>query len=355
MPKKVTISKNKINLGIAIFTVIVSLIPIIITSFTGWSSFKTPYGIYILSVFGICLYFSCIFAMFSWKNKILYIVMDIVNFIVSIGFVIYAYINSSYQGGLLLHIASTLLFTFGIYQMGDADQGDNIYSRYLVPIVTDIAGLIFVLWFINVHINVVAHIVIVSIINCFTLLFFLIPSIIKMLKLGNAALDDIQNDEVETTEETEEEKTVRETEKAQRKETKEAEKKKTTAPSTKKSSSSTRCWAVNSKELYWISEDATKQFNQIVSSMNDRIENNNYTIRNEYDENLANRAIASNKSIKKAIKYLRHTLKDVNKNLEKLNKMVFTEEHKRKSFTYDLLKGKLKMEKMKQMLVILKL
>lgn len=48
MPKIISRSKDKTNLGIAIFSTILTFIPVLIVLFTGTSSFKTNYGIYAL-------------------------------------------------------------------------------------------------------------------------------------------------------------------------------------------------------------------------------------------------------------------------------------------------------------------
>ena len=349
MPKKVVQSKNKINIGIAIFTMIVIALPVMITSFTGLSSFQTPYGIYVLSVLGICTYFSCIFGMFAWKNKFLFIIMDIITVIASIGFVVYAYIDSSYQGGLLLHIASALLFTLGLYQIGETYQGDNFYIRYVVPIALDIAGLIFVLWFINVGMSVVAHIVIVSIINFLTLTIFLIPSIVKLFRRGSQVFDDMQNDEVETEEESEEEIAAKQAEKMARIEAKRQEaasKKLQNHPSSKgNKEGDPRRWKIRSGAFDYILRDLTRQFNTIVEYSNMDIRSNNRTIREGYDDesHALARAIQSNKDIKRGIRSMRRRLENWEKNFEKLSNKIFTAKDAYKSFTFDVRKGKLKL------------
>lgn len=139
--------------------------------------------------------------------------MDAITIIASLAFVVCSYIFSSYHGGLLLHIACAILFTLGIYQSSDISQDDSFYIRDIVPIAITISGLIFVLWFIGVNMSVVVHIIIVSIINFISFTFFVLPSIVKLIKNHEDILDCIEDDEFDSEEETEDEIRAKEDEK----------------------------------------------------------------------------------------------------------------------------------------------
>ncbi len=342
MPQKVQEKKKSMNLQIAISTAILSLIPVIILVFTGFSSFQTPYGIYSLVALGIGVYFSCIFGMFAWKNKILYIVLDIMNIILMLFLVIYGYINSSYQNGLLLHIGAAFLFAFGIYQSGDSDQDGGYYLRHFIAPALDIAGLIFVLWFIGVKMNVTVHIVIVSILNVFNLIIFLIPSLCKSLSNLDDFFDGMENEEIEYDEETEEEKAARREEKAARREEKMAKRTSKTVVRNPDGTIDTSRWKAYHTNIDMISKSLTKQYNSIIDHINDSIRDNNREIDNPYFERHLKNAVASNKDVKKCVRYFKRKLKIVRKNLEKISKTEFTANDKYKSFSFYLLKGKLK-------------
>lgn len=359
MPKKVQRTKNSMNIGIAIFTAIATVIPVFIVACTGFSSFKTPYGTYALVTFGICIYFSCIFGMFAWKNKVLYIVMDVVNVAAALGLIIYAFINSYYQGGLLLHIAAAFLFVFGLYQSGDSDQGDSFFYRYVVPIALDVAGLIFVLWFIGVDMSVIAHIVIVSILDFLVLAIFLIPSLVKLFKNGGEVFDDICSDEVEYEEETEAEIAAKKESKMAKKEDK---REKTAAKNQQASYEKARKkgllkadgtldttrWYVWPNEINRILEKMTDEYNDAIETLNRQISYNNTQIRMGLDYKDMQEASKSNKQIGKATKYLKSGLKRIRKNLDKLRQKEFTAQDKYKAFKYYVIAGKFKHKKSDQ-------
>lgn len=90
--KKVSESKDKINRGIALYSVILTFIPVLIIMFTGFMNFTNPYGIYSLFTFGICFYFSVFIAILTRKNVVLYAIFDILNAICGIGFIINSFI-----------------------------------------------------------------------------------------------------------------------------------------------------------------------------------------------------------------------------------------------------------------------
>ncbi len=348
MPQLVQEKKKSMNIGIAIFSIIVSLIPVIVLLCTGLSSFKTPYGIYSLVNLGICLYFSCIFA-FLGKHKILYILLDTITIIASFGLMVYSYINSSYQSGLLLHISAALLFALGMYQTGDADQDDSYYMRYLVPIAIAIAGLIFILW-LHTKMSITIHIVIVSIINFFTLSIFLIPSLFKLFKKGSKSFEDLKSEQIEYEDETEEERAERKEMKKAKAEYKkqQANYKRTGQISADGTIDPTR-WYVWPNDIDYILRDVIQQYNKIIDQINEDIRDNNKILRSDYSYGFEiKKAGNSNKDVKSTIRYMKRQLKTIKKNLEKLRKRVFTAKDKYKAFDYYVLKGKLKSKKSNQ-------
>lgn len=349
MSKRVQKNKNSVNIGVAIFTAIVSIIPVIIVALTGFSHLKSPYGVYALATFGMCIYFSCIFAMFAWKNKILYIVLDIITVLGILGFMVYAYCNAyNPSGGLMLHIATAAVFTLSFYQTADADQGDGFIFRYIVPVVIDLSGLVFVLWFVSVNVFPIVHIIIVSVINFFALAIFLIPSLVKMIFNREEFFEKLTDDEVEYEEETEEEIKAKKEEKAlaaakARQTSYEKTKNNITKP-VQKSNGVTR-WFIPSKQIDYIVQDVVHQYNNVVDQLNKEIRENNRIIKNNYYQYDLKKAADSNKSVKKCLKYIKSREKTILKNLVKLRKIEFTTKDMYKSFEYSMLTGKMKSKK----------
>lgn len=344
MPQVVRENKTKTLREFAIANTILLLIPVLIISFTGFKSFNTPYGIYSLAMLGIGLYFSWIIGIVSRKHIVIYIILDTINFISSIGFVIYAYINSSYQGGLLLHIAAALFLTYAIYKIGDSFQGDNYFFRFSLPLTLDIAGLIFILWFINVKMSVTAHIVIVSIINFISLAFF-IPSLVVMLKNYKKFFAKICSKELVYETETDAEKIERKAKKLEKAEAKKqlaANKNKTTVTQRQDSISNSVKWSPFVDSLNRLMRDFVNQYNQCVRSLNMDIDTNNSIIDGYESLKEKEAAIKRNKDIKSGIKYLNKKLQNLKDNLKKISTRTFTAEDKYKSFDFYLRKGKMK-------------
>lgn len=353
MPQKVQRTKRSMNLSVAITSTILALIPVIILLFTGTSSFKQPYGIYVLTVLGIVVYFSFVIGMFSWKNKILYTVLDAINIVLAVGFIIYSYINSTYQGGLLLHMAASFFLVLSFYQMSDADQGDSYYVRYLVPILLDIAGLIFILWFINVHMKVVVHIVLATIFNLFNLAIFFLPSLVKLISNRNEFFSGLSSKSVEYEEETEDEikerKELKEIQKALKEEHKQKEmqqqQEQLHANDNHNAGNHTK-WIPNPATIDHLLWSLDFEFNKIIDYINRDIERNNFTLRglrSESTEDLKT-AAKSNKQIKSGCKYLRKQTKKMKNNLISLSQRVFTREDCYKEFTFNPLSGKMKVK-----------
>ncbi len=351
MPKQVKRTKTSMSLSVAITSLVLILIPVLIILFTGTASFEKPYGIYMLASSIIVAYFAIIMGMLAWRNKILYLILDIINIVVAVGFIIYAYINSNYQGGLLLHIAAALFLTLSFYQTGDVDQGDSYFMRYMVPVALDIAGLIFVLWFISVDMSVIVHIVLVSIFNAFNLLIFFIPSLVKLISNRQEFFSGLSNRHVEYEEETEEEIKERKEAKATEKALKEEQLRQEIKQQQEELHANDVHNAGNHSK--WIPFPSTIEhliwhidfeFNKIVEHINEDIKWNNRIIDPDSSDSLQTKkdAVKSNKQITNGIKYMRKNVRKMKKNLAELGNHVFTREDCYKEFTFNPLSGKMK-------------
>ncbi len=362
MPKQVKRTKTGMSLSVAITSLVLILIPVLIILFTGTASFGKPYGIYMLAVLGIVAYFAFIMGMLAWKNKILYIVLEIINIVAAIGFIIYAYIDSKYQGGLLLHIAAALFFTLAFYQTGDADQGDSYFMRYMVPVILDIAGLIFILWFINVHMSVTVHIVLVSIFNAFNLLFFFIPSLVKLISNRDEFFEGLSNKSVEYEEETEEEIKERKEAKAAERALKEeqerqeyaAKQEQIHAQDVHNAGNHTR-WKPFPSTINHLIWHVDFEFNKIIEHINDDIKRNNFTIDLDNPYEHKKMAAKSNKQIISGSKYMRKNARKIKENLKELGNRVFTKEDCYKEFTFNPMSGKMKVRPSKYEVPILEI
>ena len=98
------------------------------------------------------------------------------------------------------------MLIYSIYRESDAKQDDSYNSCYLPPLAYIVGGLIFVLWFINAKFYIPVHIVIVTIVNLFTLIYF-IPSVVTTFKKrSDFYYDIVDNDKVVYQDKTDEEK-----------------------------------------------------------------------------------------------------------------------------------------------------
>ncbi|MGM9873767.1 MAG: hypothetical protein ACI31G_02455 [Bacilli bacterium] len=371
MPEKVKESKSKINKGIAIYSVVLTIIPVIVILCTGFKNFKYPYGIYSLFTFGISVYFSCFIALLTRKNKVLYAIFDILNAIIAVGFVIVSYIFSSYQGGLLLHLAASFMLIYSLYRECDAKQSDNYNLCYLPQVGFIISGLIFVLWFISAKFYVAVHVVIVTIVNLFSVVLYLIPSFVTSLKKGkDFYYDVVETNEVEYVSETEEERLEHQREKKQKREDAKIKKdllKASSQPNKnqviKKGNKNiskldeknlyeefkhlpngyTLEWIVDPDVIDRMLETIRKQFNFNVEWINDGFRSNNRELEYRY-RTAESVKIASdnNKKLEKDYKMHKSNYKKLKSRLNKLGKMVFTSKDCYKHFTYELKSGRLK-------------
>ena len=347
--KKVSESKDKINRGIALYSVILTFIPVLIIMFTGFMNFTNPYGIYSLFTFGICFYFSVFIAILTRKNVVLYAIFDIINAICGIGFIIVSYIFSSYQGGLLLHLASSFMLIYSIYRESDAKQDDSYNSCYLPPLAYIVGGLIFVLWFITVKFYIPVHIVIVTIVNLFTLIYF-IPSVVTTFKKGSDFYYDIvDNDKVvyqdQTDEEKEEELRIKQNKKEEKIRAKQEENSKNNSSGggRKKNDKISKFeeknlydefkhlpygytleWVVDPDVIDTMLEKIRREFNNIVEYINMSIRTNNAELDYQY------RTVESGTEAKKNLKNLdkeyklnKRAYKSMVAKLKKLKKLYF--------------------------------
>ena len=342
MAQHVQKKKQSVNLSVAITSTIFLLIPVIILLIIGTSTFETPYGIYALSTFGMVVYFSFLFAMLAWRNKILYLIWDGINIAAALGFILYSYINSSYQEGLLLHLSAAFFLILSFYQMADADQKDSYYALYLVPLLFDIAGLIFVLWFINVHMNVVVHIVLVTIFNIFNLAVFFLPALVKLFSNRKEYFSGLSNKCVEYDEESEEEKERRKVQKSLKNE-KNKQKNTVTNNSSVFVDSGTR-WRVAPIMIRVWRQEILEKFNKVIDRVNLEIKSNNFEIDHPSNKEYYDNAVKSNKQLEKGCKYLRKHYAIMKKNIDALEKKVFTAEDCYKKYTYSILDGKWKVK-----------
>lgn len=366
MPEKVTQSKSKFNKEMAIFSIVFTLIPVIIVMLTGMKNLKSPYGIYALFALGISVYFSIIIAFIAVKNKFLYIFFDVINLVCSVGFLIYSYINSSYKGGLLLHLSASLMLIYSLYRSGDSEQSDNYFLRWLPQAGYIIGGLVFVLWFISVKMPIGVHIVIVSIINFFSIVMYLIPSFVTTLKKGSAFYSNIDADEFEYQDETEEEKEKRIQEKNEKREAARALKEETSRakasekvnynePSVSSNPGADDYgfppgyipeWVIDPDELDRIEKTAREQYNNVVDWINADIRRNNRELEDKYRTPTSTEiAVKGNKFADNAYKKYTKYYKKLKANIKKLRKMVFTTNDCYKHFKYDIHKGKLTFKK----------
>lgn len=330
MPKTVKESRLKVSIGVAIATLIFCLIPIIIIAFVSinhpdvWSAPYPQFAIYFLI---ISMYFALIIGFAAPLHKIVWLVLHVITGLATFGLLIAAYIV---QNALLIHLASSMLFMFMIYFVS-RDSSDNIYLRYSCPLFCLIAALISVLLFMGINLTMVAQNIISAVFNG-VYLIILICSFCKFISSNE--LRSVTEKQLSYSQETEEEI-------AERKEKRALEKAKVVRNAD--GTIDTSRWRVSSSDINRIWDTILHQYNRIIRLINDDIRFNNASLNSNYSRDYeVKQASKSNKDIGKCVKFFKHKLKVIEKNLKKINEKTFTANDKYKSFEYHVLSGKLK-------------
>lgn len=317
MAKHVTENRMKSYTSLMIFFLVMTIIPVIIVMLTGFKSFTTVYGIYSLVALGTAVFFSVVMALFAWRNKVVYIILDLLSLIGGIAFLVLSYVFSSYQGGLLLHLATTFYLTYAVFRLGDAKLGDNYIFRFFLPFIYLIIGLIFVLWLINVHMRVDLHILFSTITNVIATLFFLIPSFVKSLKKGEDFFLDLQEETLEYTS-TEDEFDAKI---AAKKEAKAIEK---------------AVWMAEKNEVIDVTNMFLKKINEVISDVNFEINKCVDDYNRGYNMETNSKSIDALKEINKA---LHREGRKIKSNLKWLLKAKFKGKDQYKVFNYNASRG----------------
>jgi hypothetical protein len=217
-----TVVKNRKKESISNFIIstIFGLIPIIIIALVSnknpnvWS---TPYAKFVVVFLIINTYFAVFIGLIASASKKLFKFFYTITALVIIGLVVVSYIRIKQNDALLLHIATAVLFEFMIYICGEGSDGGTYDMRASTTLAIEIVGLINVLWFIGVNMNIVVHTIIVSIWN----FIFIIASIIHLVNFKNLdGITSATSNNISYTEETEEEIAARKERERLRKEEK---------------------------------------------------------------------------------------------------------------------------------------
>lgn len=189
MPKKVVESKVGNALWSLGFTTVFFAIPIIVFAFISINHpdvWQAPYPKFVLYYLIAHTFFAVVVTMLSHLHKALWITLQTIAALGTFGLLVYAYVV---QDALLLHVATATVFTLMMYLTSD-NNSDGPMIRYTIPVICVIAGLITVLWFVGVNMSIIAHIVIVSVLN-FIFVIIYICSLVNHCK--NGRLDTLIN------------------------------------------------------------------------------------------------------------------------------------------------------------------
>lgn len=242
------------------------------------------------------------------------------------------------------------MLIYSIYRESDAKQDDSYNSCYLPPLAYIVGGLIFVLWFINAKFYIPVHIVIVTIVNLFTLIYF-IPSVVTTFKKrSDFYYDIVDNDKVvyqdKTDEEKEEELRIKQNKKEEKIRDKQEENSKNNSSGgvRKKNDKISKFeeknlydefkhlpygytleWVVDPDVIDTMLEKIRREFNNIVEYINMSIRTNNAELNYQYRTvESVTEAKKNLKNLDKEYKLNKSAYKSMVAKLKKLKKTVFS-------------------------------